>query len=652
MNRLPRHVTAVSFSRSVLLLLLPLTPPLLTNSSHFFHNQSFTLTPNQSLIQSFTRLSLHGPHPEAMAALDALQSRCLRAADPVDYLHLIKLCISAGAVDAGRRIQQHLTSAGYLPVLFLSNSLLGMHVRFGLIHDARQLFDALPLRNVVSWTTMISAFIGLDQRSEALDLFVLMQRHGIRPNMFTFSSVLRACESLNALGAMHCCVVKHGFNADDFVRSSLIDIYFRCGDSKGGCLIFEEMATRDLVVWNSIIGGLAQTGNGCRALELFRRMKRIGFVAKQATLTSSLRACTGMVFIEMGRQVHVHLLKYKADLIVNNALLDMYCKCGGLEEAEAVFQRMPEKDVISWSTIISGLAQNGRSLASRRLFDLMKAEGPTPNYITLVGVLFACSHAGLVEDGWYYFRSMKRLFDIEPGSEHFGCMVDLLGRAGKLEEAVKFIHEMDFKPDAVIWRTLLGACRVHKNVNLAAYAAHEILELNPGDEGTCILLSNIYADAKQWSDVERVRKMMRDRGIRKEPGRSWIDVGMQTHVFFAGDLSHPQWEGIERELERLVSRIRSLGYVPDTEFVLHDLGLLEQKEECLRYHGEKMAIAFGIMNSAEGKSIRIMKNLRICGDCHAFAKLVSKIEDKVIVIRDPVRFHHFQDGACSCGDYW
>ncbi|PKU81546.1 pentatricopeptide repeat-containing protein At2g03880, mitochondrial [Dendrobium catenatum] len=646
MNRLSRHFTTSASSRALVL------PCLLPNhSSGLFPNKILTLDPNQSLVQSFTRLSLHGPLSDAMAALETIDSRCLHAADPIDYLHLIKLCLSAGAADAGRRIHRHLTSAGYLPVLFLSNSLLGMYVRFGLIGDARQLFGDLPHRNVVSWTTMISAFIDIELGREALEFFVWMQRDGIRPNMFTFSSILRTCDTLKAVWAMHCCVIKHGLDSDDFVRSSLIDAHFRCGDSESGHLVFNEIITGDLVVWNSVIGGFAQTGNGHEALKLFRQMKRAGFLAKQATLTSALRACTGMVFLEMGQQVHGHLLKYKPDLILNNALLDMYCKCGSLEEAEVNFERMPEKDVISWSTMISGLAQNGRSLEALRLFDLMKAEGAKPNYITMVGILFACSHAGLVEDGWYYFRSMNQLFDIEPGSEHYGCMVDLLGRAGKLAEAVKFIHEMEFKPDAIIWRTLLGACRVHKNVSLAAYAAQEILKLEPGDEGTCILLSNIYADAKQWSYVEQMRKMMRDRGIRKEPGRSWMDVGKETHVFIAGDFSHAQMEGIGRELERLISKISNMGYVPDTEFVLHDLGR-EQKEESIRYHGEKMAIAFGMMNSTSGKPIRIMKNLRICGDCHAFAKLVSRTEGKLIVIRDPVRFHHFQDGACSCGDYW
>jgi pentatricopeptide repeat protein len=425
----------------------------------------------------------------------------------------------------------------------------------------------------------------------------------------------------------------------------------KLGDLDSGRGVFDEMVTRDPVVWNSLIAGFAQSGDGAGAVELFMRMKESGFSANQGTLTSVLRACTGMVMLEVGMQVHAHVLKYDRDLILHNALLDMYCKCGSLQDADALFRRMPRRDVISWSTMVSGLAQNGRSTEAMKVFDLMQSEGPTPNRITMVGVLFACSHAGLVEDGWYYFRSMEKLFGIHPEREHCNCMVDLLGRAGKLDEAVKFISEMNFEPDLVIWRTLLGACRVHKNAKLAAYAAREILKLEPEDQGARILLSNTYADLRQWSDAEKTWKAMWNQGAKKEPGRSWIELGKQVHVFIAGDFSHPCSASIVQELNRLTKRVTDLGYAPQTEFVLQDLES-EQKEDLLKYHSEKLAVAFGTMNSMEGKPVRIMKNLRICGDCHSFVKLVSKSEGKVIIIRDQVRFHHFQDGVCSCGDYW
>ncbi|WVZ92211.1 hypothetical protein U9M48_038294 [Paspalum notatum var. saurae] len=616
-----------------------------------------THPPLHPLLVTFSRLCVEGPFPAALALLPDLAAAGLRAG-PVSLTHLVKLCVRHGTASDGRLIHRYVETHGSLSHgsggggLYVANSLVSMYVKFGLLDDALRLFDGMPEKNVVSWTTVVAALANADGRKEeALRFLVAMRRDGVPPNAYTFSCVLGACSTPGVLAAMHAGIVKVGLDSDVFVRSSLIDGYMKLGDLDGGRCVFDEMVTGDLVVWNSIIAGFAQSGDGVEAIELFMRMKDAGFSANQGTLTSVLRACTGMVMLEVGRQVHAHVLKYDKDLILHNALLDMYCKCGSLEDADALFHRMPQRDVISWSTMISGLAQNGRSTEALRVFNLMKSEGVAPNRITMVGVLFACSHAGLVEDGWHYFRSMKKLFGIQPEREHHNCMVDLLGRAGKLEEAVKFIRDMDLDPDCVIWRTLLGGCRMHKNSNLAAYAAREILKLKPDDQGARILLSNTYADLRQWTDAEKSWKAMRDRGIKKEPGRSWIELKKQVHVFIAGDLSHPCSGAIVEELNRLIGRISGLGYVPQTEFVLQDLAV-EQKEDLLKYHSEKLAIAFGTMLAMEGKPIRIMKNLRICGDCHAFAKLVSKSEGKTVIIRDPVRFHHFQDGVCSCADYW
>ncbi|CAI0456724.1 unnamed protein product [Linum tenue] len=302
--------------------------------------------------------------------------------------------------------------------------------------------------------------------------------------------------------------------------------------------------------------------------------------------------------------------------------------------------------------MIAGLAQNGYSREALKLFDSMKDSSTQPNYITLLGVLFACSHAGLVEDGWCHFRSMKKLYGIEPGREHYACMLDLLARAGKLNKAVELINEMGFEPDGAMWRTLLDGCRAHKNVDLAMHAAEQILKLNPQDAGSYILLSNIYANAGRWDDVAGIRKVMNEKGIKKQPGCSWIEVGKQIHTFVLGDGSHPQINEIKIQLESLIQRLVRAGYVPDLNFVLKDLEGEEQREDSLRYHSEKLAVVFGLMNLPKGQTIRIRKNLRICGDCHLFVKLATKLEKRTIVIRDPIRYHHFHDGACSCGDYW
>ncbi|KAK9944431.1 hypothetical protein M0R45_010001 [Rubus argutus] len=624
--------------------------PPLSPSRFCSHMANVAESPPSTLVDQFTQFCYQRDLPRAMGAMEAMQRRGLWA-DSVVYSELIKCCLARRAVQQGRLVHKHVFSNGHQPQTFLINIIISMYVKFSLLEEAQELFDKMRERNVISWTTMISAYCNAKLNCKALESLVLMLREGVWPNSFTYSSVLRACEGLLNLKQLHCSIIKVGLESDVFVRSALIDVYSKLGDLHSALGVFNEMATGDSVVWSSIVGAFAQNSDGDEALDFFKRMKRTGFSAEEATLTSVLRACTALALLELGRQVHVHALKYGQDLILNNALLDMYCKCGSLEDANAVFTRMVEKDVISWSTMIAGLAQNGFSQEALKLFEQMKVSGTKPNYITILGVLFACSHAGLLEEGWHYFQNMKQLFGIDPSREHYGCVIDLLGRAGKLDQAARLIEDMECEPDAVTWRTLLGACRVHRNVDLATHAAKQILKMDPDDAGTYILLSNLYATSQRWDDVAEVRKSMRARGITKEPGCSWIEVNKQIHAFIMGDDSHPQIDEINKKLSLLIDRLMGMGYVPDTNFVLQDLEG-EQREASLISHSERLAIVFGIMNLPEGMTVRVRKNLRICGDCHVFAKLVAKLEQRTIVIRDPIRYHHFQDGQCSCGDYW
>ncbi|CAN8266576.1 unnamed protein product [Cochlearia groenlandica] len=623
----------------------------LKSFGHIFTSRSSYSSIDQSLlVNEFTRFCYERDIPRALRAMDTLQSHGLWA-DPATYSELIKCCLSRKAVHEGTLVCRHLYFNGHRPMMFLVNVLINMYVKFDLLNDAHNLFDEMPQRNVVSWTTMISAYSKHKLHKKALELLVLMLREGVRPNVYTYSSVLRSCNGIFDVRMVHCGIIKEGLESDDFVRSALIDVFAKLGETEDALSVFDEMVTCDSIVWNSIIGGFAQNSRCNEALKLFKRMKRDGFTADQATLTSVLRGCTGLALLELGMQAHVHILKYDQDLILNNALVDMYCKCGSLDDARRVFSNMKERDVISWSTMISGLAQNGFSQEALKLFEKMKLSGIKPNYITVVGVLFACSHAGLLEDGWYYFRSMKKLYGIDPGREHYGCMIDLLGKAGKLDDAVKLLNEMNCKPDAVTWRTLLGACRVQGNTVLAEYAAKKTIELDPEDAGTYTVLSNIYANSQKWASVEEIRTRMKNRGMKKEPGCSWIEVNKQIHAFIIGDETHPMIVEVNKKLNQLIHRLVNIGYVPETNFVLQDLES-EQMEDSLRHHSEKLALAFGLIMLPLGKVIRIRKNLRICGDCHVVFKLVSKLENRCLVIRDPVRYHHFEDGKCSCGDYW
>lgn len=282
----------------------------------------------------------------------------------------------------------------------------------------------------------------------------------------------------------------------------------------------------------------------------------------------------------------------------------------------------------------------------------MKQEGVKPDKVTFIGVLSACAHVGLVEEGRWHFRSMIEEHGISPKGEHFSCFVDLLGRAGHLEEAERVILNMPFNPGVSVWGALLGACRLHGNVEIGERAAENLLKLNPEDAGVYIVLSNIYAAAGRWEDVQKVRQIMDEREVIKKPGQSWIEVDGRVHSFAnADDKSHPQMQEIFAELKRLTEQIKEAGYVPDTSFVLHDVG--EQlKEHLLCTHSERLAIAYGLMSSPPGMTLRIGKNLRVCGDCHNAAKFISKLAGREIVVRDAHCFHHFKDGSCSCEDHW
>lgn len=339
------------------------------------------------------------------------------------------------------------------------------------------------------------------------------------------------------------------------------------------------------------------------------------------------------------------------DVFVGTSVVDMYCKCGRVRMARRAFDRMKEKNVKSWTALVAGYGMQGHAREALEVLNEMIRTRVKPNYITFVSVLAACSHAGLVDEGWHWFRTMERKFRIEPGLEHYGCMVDLLGRAGFLKEAYDLINEMKIRPDFVVWGSLLAACRIHKNVELAEISARKLFQLDTSNCGYYVLLANVYADAGRWKDVERMRLLMKNHGLVKPPGFSLVEVKGRVHVFLVGDKEHPQHEKIYEYWKNLTLKLQEAGYVPNMTSVLHDVDE-EEKEMTLRVHSEKLAVAFGIMSTVPGTTVQVIKNLRVCGDCHTAIKLISKIVNREIVVRDSKRFHHFRHGLCSCRDYW
>ncbi|KAH9763585.1 pentatricopeptide repeat-containing protein [Citrus sinensis] len=501
--------------------------------------------------------------------------------------------------------------------VFTWTAMVSGFVQNGKVDEARMIFDAMPEKNTVSWNAMIAGYVQTKRMDMARELFEAM-----------------TCKNVASWNTM-------------------ITGYAQSGEITHARNLFDRMPQHDCISWAAIIAGYAQSGYSEDSLRLFIEMKRYGERLNRSPFTSVLSTCANLASLELGKQLHGQLVKvgFEAGCFVGNALLVMYCKCGSVEEAYHAFEEIVDKDVISWNTMIAGYARHGFGKDALMLFKSMKTVGIKPDDITMVGILSACSHTGLVEKGTEYFYSMNRDYGVIPNSKHYTCMVDLLGRAGRLDEAQNLMKNMPFEPDAATWGALLGACRLYGKTELAEKAAEVIFEMEPENAGMYVLLSNLYAASGRWGDVSKVRLKMRDRGVKKVTGYSWLEVQNKVHTFSVGDTLHPEKDRIYAYLEELEFKLKQDGFVYSTKLVLHDVGE-EEKEHMLRYHSEKLAVAYGILSIPAGRPIRVMKNLRVCEDCHNAIKHISKIVGRLIILRDNNRFHHFSGGSCSCGDYW
>ncbi|XP_057964152.1 pentatricopeptide repeat-containing protein At3g24000, mitochondrial isoform X2 [Malania oleifera] len=574
------------------------------------------------------------------------------------YNKLLKKCTLLGKLKEGRLVHAHLlNSAFFSNDIVIQNTVLNMYAKCGCLDDARNLFDQMPSKDMVTWTALITGYSQNDRPEDALVLFPQMLRHGFKPNQFTLSSLLKASGTGTAPShwhgrQLHAFCLKYGYHSNVYVGSSLVDVYARCSLMEEAQSLFDGLLWKNEVSWNALIAGHARKGEGEHAILFFSKMLRDDFEPTHFTYSSIFSACASTGALEQGKWVHAHMIKSGGKLIafVGNTLLDMYAKSGCIEDAKIVFNKLVNRDVVSWNSMLTGFAQHGLGKETMKWFEEMLRLRVKPNEITFLGILTACSRAGLLDEGQYYFELMHK-YKIDPQVSHYVTIVDLLGRAGLLDRAERFIREMPIEPTAAVWGALLGACRMHKNMELGTYAAERVFELDPHDSGPHVLLSNIYASAGRWSDAAKVRKMMKESGVKKEPACSWVELENVVHMFVANDDAHPQREEIHKMWEKISEKIREIGYVPDTSHVL--LFVDDQEREVkLQYHSEKLALAFALLNTPPGSTIRIKKNIRVCGDCHSAIKFVSKVVDREIIVRDTNRFHHFRDGSCSCGDYW
>ncbi|CAN8241112.1 unnamed protein product [Cochlearia groenlandica] len=548
---------------------------------------------------------------------------------------------------------------------------------FSDVDYAFRLFDSIqrPNRTSFMWNTLIRAFShDVNSKQEAILLYVkMLQDSHSSPDKYTFPFVFKACAYVFGLSEgrqVHCHVVKNGFSDDVYVSNGLIHFYGSCGCLDLARKVFDEMSQRrSIVSWNSMIDANVRAGEYGSALELFREMQRV-FEPDGYTMQSVLSACGGLGSLSLGAWAHAFLLRrcdvgFAMDVLIKNSLIEMYSKCGSLMMAEEVFCGMRKRDLATWNAMILAFATHGKAEEGFDCFENMVREGKNvvrPNSVTFVALLIACNHRGMVNKGRKYFDMMVKDYDIEPALEHYGCIVDLVARAGYITEAIDIVMSMPMKPDVVIWRCLLDACcKKSASVALSEEIARYIIETRDdyqssdgNNSGAYVLLSRVYASASRWNDVGVIRKLMTEHGIKKSPGCSSIEINSVSHEFFAGDTSHPRTKQIYQQLTVIDDKLRSIGYVPDrSQAPLVDASSNDSsKEYSLKLHSERLAIAFGLISLPPQTPIRIFKNLRVCNDCHEATKLISKVFNTEIIVRDRVRFHHFKDGSCSCADYW
>ncbi|XP_052190836.1 pentatricopeptide repeat-containing protein At5g65570 [Diospyros lotus] len=577
--------------------------------------------------------------------------------DDFTFSSVFKAFADLGLLVEGRRAHGLSVVLGFeVSSVFVGSALVDMYAKFGTMQEARLVADRVLEKDVVLFTALIVGYSQCGENGEAMVVFREMISKGIKPNEYTFASILISCGNLedSLTGKfIHCVTIKSGFESAVASQTSLLTMYSKCGLVDDSLKVFKHFVNPNQVTWTSLVVGLVQNGREEIALSKFRGMIRSSVIPNSFTFSSVLCACSSLAMLEQGKQIHAMVLKFGlgTDKYTGTALIDLYGKCGVVDMARSVFDGLLELDLAPVNTMIYSFAQNGFGHEALALYERMKELGLAQNDQTLLSVLLACRNAGLVDEGLVIFASASSNPSINLTNEHYACMVDLLGRAGRLREAEMLVTRVE-NPDVVLWRTLLSACRIHWEVDMAKRVTNMVLELAPRDDGAHVLLSNLFASTGDWNRVIEMKSLMREMRLRKNPAMSWVDIDREVHTFMAGDRSHPNSNEIYGMLEELIEKIKGLGYVPDTRFVLQDLGDKE-KERSLYCHSEKLAVAFALWKSSNrATTIRILKNLRVCGDCHNWMKLVSRAVGREIIARDAKRFHHFRDGMCSCGDYW
>ncbi|XP_015878312.3 pentatricopeptide repeat-containing protein At5g52850, chloroplastic [Ziziphus jujuba] len=577
---------------------------------------------------------------EAIAALHEMKTFGF-VPNNFTYSSILKACSTALSLELGKQIHSLVIMTGFEEDVCVGNALVDMYTKCStLMEDALIVFRGITSPNVICWTSLIAGFAEHGFEQDSFECFVQMQAAGVRPNSFTLSATLRACSTVKSYTQtlkLHGYIMKTKSDCDIVVGNALVDAYAALGMVDDAWHVIRMMSHRDTITYTSLATRINQMGHHEMAQDVITHMNNDDIKMDGFSLASFLSASAALATLETGRQLHCYAFKsgLNSCISVLNALIDMYWKCGCASDAYRAFGEISDPDVVSWNGLISGLASNGYTSSAISAFEDMRLAGSKPDSVTLLFVLFACSRGGLVDMGLEYFQSMKEKYDVAPRLDHYVCLVDLLGRAGRLEDAMEVILNMPFKPHPLIYKTLLVACKLHKNLPLGEDMARKGIELDPSDQAFYLLLAKLYDDSGQSDLAMKTRRLMRERGLRTNPSQSWMELRNKVHTFIAGDRSHPQINEIQDKIESLITKFKHRG--------------LHEDMEGSSYHSEKLALAFGLLNTPSNAPIRISKNKPICSECHDFIMLATKLVDREIIVRDGNRIHAFKKGECSCG---
>ncbi|EPS73292.1 hypothetical protein M569_01463, partial [Genlisea aurea] len=614
----------------------------------------FDQMPRKNVVSWTILISGYSQRGMFSRCFDLLSKMLLHRFKPNDFAYASVLSVCDHF--AGRQVHGLALKTGFDSWIYVANALISMYWKSSGA-EAFKVFDSIHHPNAVTYNSMISGSAMCGEDNKPMILFRRMCREGIRFDRTTLLSSISGGidDSHICCSQLHSLSIRSGLETDAGVATALIKAYSVAGEEIEHChKIFSEISSenRDIVVWTGIISACSEKDPD-RALLHFNQMRRENLNPDSYVFLMMIKACSNLVTVKNASALHSLVISsgFQSVTQLGSVLIHAYARSGSLACAQKVFDEIPNRDLVSWNSILKAYAVHGKADAAMNLF--FTQMNVAPDETTFTALLTSCSHAGLIDDGAELFDAMYQKYGIAPQLDHYACMVDIFGRAGHLPEAENIIRQMPMEPDYVIWSALLGACRKHGHTKLAELASSKLKLLNPRNSLSYVQISNLYCSSNSFNEGSSVRGRMIRSGIRKEPGLSWTEVKNTVHEFASGGRRHPELKTIVGNLEKLLTELKKVGYVPETGSVLFDVEE-EHKEEQLNLHSEKLALVFSLMNNNNSSpAVKITKNIRICSDCHNFMKFASRIvEDKAIIVRDSNRFHRFEKGTCSCNDYW